>query len=105
MFECLGKVLLAVLDEASVNAAFPGLYDTSFSFKTSEKGLAPRQGDLAINLFLYEVKENCELRQPMLDRDAVNGRGGRRHVPLTPLQVASDVIIQTTILNTQINQN
>ena len=82
LFNLLDDTLRSLLDAAPPSAAGVHFGTADISFETPEKGFAPRQGDLAINLFLYEVKENRELRQTMPDRDAMNGQAIRRRAPL-----------------------
>lgn len=82
MFNLLDDTLRKLLDAAPPSAAGVHFGTADISFETPEKGFAPRQGDLAINLFLYEVKENRELRQAIPDRSAMNGRAIRRRAPL-----------------------
>lgn len=82
MFNLLDDTLAKLLDAAPPSAAGVHFGTADISFETPEKGFAPRRGDLAINLFLYEVKENRELRQAMPDRDAMNSRAFLRRAPL-----------------------
>lgn len=82
MFNLLDDTLKSLLDDAPPSAVGVHFGTADISFETPEKGFAPRQGDLAINLFLYEVKENRELRQAMPDRSTMNGLAIRRRAPL-----------------------
>ena len=82
MFNLLDDTLRKLLDSAPPNPANNLFLSADISFDTPEKGFTPKQGDVAINLFLYEVKENRELRQPTPDRELSNGRGVRRRAPL-----------------------
>jgi uncharacterized protein DUF4255/carboxypeptidase family protein len=82
MFNVLDDTLRNLLDSAPANTANNLFLSAEISFDTPAKGFTPKQGDLAINLFLYEVKENRELRQPMPTREVATGRGVRRRAPL-----------------------
>ncbi len=80
MFKLLDDSLKGVLQDAAVNAAFPALFSADVSFVTPEKPYLPAQETL--NLFLYETRENRELRDltPLLERQ--NGVAVRRRAPL-----------------------
>lgn len=60
MFHLLDATLDKLLNDG---AAPPMVVAAEVSFVTPEKGFTPPHQDLAINLFLYDVKENRELRQ------------------------------------------
>ena len=82
MFNLLDDTIRALLDAVPPGALPDTLFgDADISFQTPEKGFAPKQGDLAINLFFYEVKENRDLREPAPIRDA-SQPGVRRRAPL-----------------------
>ncbi len=82
MFNLLDKTLKSVLDAAPPSA--PGVHfgNADISFETPDKDFKTKVGDLAIDLFLYEVKENRDLRQSAPDREFSNGQGVRRRAPL-----------------------
>lgn len=82
MFNLIDDTLKSLLDAAPPSAAGVHFGTADISFETPDKVFAPKQGDVAINLFLYEVIENRELRQAVPDRDAMNGRAFRRRAPL-----------------------
>ena len=83
MFHLLNDTLRNLLDAAPPNGADKLFENAYISFETPEKGFAPKQGDVAINLFLYEVRENRELRQPGPNRDVMNGQSVlRQRAPL-----------------------
>jgi hypothetical protein len=82
MFNLLDNTLTKLLEAAPAGGALDDLHNADISFETPDKNFKTKAGDLAINLFLYEVKENRELRQPAPDRDMINGRAIRRHAPL-----------------------
>ena len=70
MFDLLDNALDKLLNAEELKAAplkvvFQKLYDADVSFITPEKSYTQKlQGESAVNLFLYEVKENRELREP-----------------------------------------
>ena len=71
----------AVLNTPPLNSVFQKLYDADISFITPEKGHTP-SGNTEVNLFLYETKENRELRDPLPSRELVDGQGVRRRAAL-----------------------
>jgi hypothetical protein len=79
MFNLLDDTLRSLLDAAPPSVAGVHFGNADISFKTPEKGFP--EGDIAINLFLYEVKENRELRRPAPTRE-LNNPGIRRRAPL-----------------------
>ena len=60
------------------------------SFETPQQGYAP--GDLTVNLFLYEVKENRELRDPVPITRSEGTRFVRR---LPPVRLACTYLVTT----------
>jgi|CXWL01.1.fsa_nt_gi hypothetical protein len=82
MFHLLDNTVKNLLDSAPPDVADDLFVNAHISFDTPEKGFKPTEGDLAINLFLYEVKENRELRQTAPNRVSSNGQGGNRRSPL-----------------------
>lgn len=103
MFHYLDETLNKLLNDealkvAPLKAAFQILFDAEVSFSTPEKEYAPQQGDMAINLFLYEVKENRELRDPQPISDRANGQGVRRR-PLLRVDCAYMVTAWSNITN------
>ena len=80
MFDLLDKTLEKLLDEPRIGAPFPELLNADASFVTPEKGYSYTQE--TVNLFLYETKENRELRdaEPILEQR--NGMSVRRRPPL-----------------------
>jgi hypothetical protein len=77
MLNDLDQTLRAILDAA---AAPTELRNADVSFETPDKNFAP--GQATVNLFLYEVKENRELRDPVPITDVVAGTFVRRIPPL-----------------------
>jgi hypothetical protein len=80
MFNLLDDTLKGMLDDASVNAVFPALYNADVSFITPDKTYAPQQETL--NLFFYEARENRELRVVTPIVEQVNGMTVTRKPPL-----------------------
>lgn len=87
MFHDLDATLLAILDDP---AAPPLLRDADASFATPDKSFAP--GQATVNLFLHEVQENRELRDPEPYFDLVDGQYLRR---LPPMRVDCSYLVTT----------
>lgn len=77
MFQDLDTTLQAILDDP---AAPPLLRNAEVSFETPDKNYRPSQA--TVNLFLFEVKENRELRDPQPILARVNGQYQRTMPPL-----------------------
>jgi len=80
MFDLLDTALEAMLGEPSLAAIFPELFNAEVSFVTPEKGHTPTKE--TVDLFLYETRENRELRDPAPVVTTENGRSIRRRPPL-----------------------
>jgi hypothetical protein len=80
MFDQLDATLGELLHDGAMQTVLPELYGASVSFATPEKGYPYSQE--TVNLFLYETKENRELRSPLPDDSLSNGLGVRRRAPL-----------------------
>jgi hypothetical protein len=80
MFDLLDATLKAMLDDAAMAPVFQPLYDADVSFMTPEKGYAPALE--TVNLFLYETRENRDLRDPAPIVERHNGTSTRRKPPL-----------------------
>ena len=80
----LDKLLNAKeLNTAPLNAVFQKLYDADVSFITPENSYPSKLlVENTVNLFLYEVKENRELREPGPTTRRNNGVSVRRRAPL-----------------------
>jgi hypothetical protein len=61
MFHLLDATLTSLLADAAMRPALQQLYDAEVSFMTPEKSYGYTQETL--NVFLYETKENRELRE------------------------------------------
>jgi Pvc16 N-terminal domain len=81
MFDDLDKTLEQLLAEPTLELALPQLFRSELRFDTPEKGFVPRQ-DSALNLFLYQVGENRELRDPEPWSERRDGMYARRRAPL-----------------------
>jgi hypothetical protein len=85
MFHDLDETLRAILDDA---AAPEELRNADVSFLTPEKGFAPTEP--TVNLFLFEVRENYELRDPV----PVFERSGDGYVQVPPpMRVACSYLV------------
>lgn len=80
MFDLLDRTLRELLDDPVVSTAFPPLRNADVSFITPEK-LYTYARD-TVNLFLYETKENRELREVAPVVEQRNGLSIRRRPPL-----------------------
>lgn len=85
MFQDLDKTLQAIFEDPAAPAP---LRDADVSFETPDKDYAPNQA--TINLFLHEVKENRDLRDPEPVRVFENGLYTRR---LPPLRIACSYLV------------
>lgn len=79
MFNYLDTTLENLLNDS---AAPRVVVDAEASFATPEKTFTPHHADNAISLFLYEVKENRELRDPEPITERLNGLSVQRRPPL-----------------------
>lgn len=77
MFDSLDETLKKILDDPAAPAE---LRNADVSFETPDKNYAPAQ--LTVNLFLYEVKENRELRDPVPLVERIGDEFIRRKPPL-----------------------
>ena len=80
MFELLDKTLSAMLSESRVGVALPQLANIDVSFLTPEKTYNYQSDN--INLYLYETRENRELRSAEPVFETRNGLSIRRNPPL-----------------------
>jgi hypothetical protein len=85
MFQDLDETLRAILDDS---AAPDELRNADVSFLTPDKGFAPAEP--TVNLFLFEVRENYDLRDPV----PVVERSGDGYVQVPPpLRVACSYLV------------
>src|SRR5947209_7794768 len=70
MFQDLDSTLAAVLRDPAMPAALGDLKNADKSFLTPDKSFAPALTNPTVNLFLYEVNENRQLREnePILEK-------------------------------------
>jgi hypothetical protein len=82
MIDLLDSVLKKMLDDAAMTLApaFQPLLDADVSFATPATGYAPDAE--TVNLFLYEARENRELRDPVPIVETRNGLSVRKRPPL-----------------------
>jgi len=76
----LSTTLRALLDDPALQFDFPELFGAHVLFDRPDSSFTP-QAPATVNLFLYEVRENVELRdnEPRVER--VNGRAIVRQAP------------------------
>ena len=80
MFDQLDTALGTLLDTPALHGQLPELRAADASFATPEKGYAP--GKDTVNLFLFETKENRELRVALPTTQSTGGVGTRRRAML-----------------------
>jgi hypothetical protein len=80
MFRDLDDTLKKMLDDPAMDPPLAALLNADVSFVTPDKNFAPAQP--TVNLFLYEVCENRELRDPVPITETVAGVVVRRTPPL-----------------------
>ncbi len=80
MIRDLSETLRAALDDEALKPRFKDLFDAQVSFDRPDDGFKPSQ--TTVNLFLYDVREDMELRsnEPVITRQ--NGQAEIRRPPL-----------------------
>jgi hypothetical protein len=76
----LSTTLRAILDDPALQFDFPELFGAHVLFERPDSTFAP-QAPATIDLFLYEVRENAELRDNEERVEHVNGRALVRKAP------------------------
>jgi hypothetical protein len=79
VFHDLDSTLTALLNDAP-QAELPELRNADVSFETPDQNFAP--GQATVDLFLYEVRDNRELRDPEPIIERLNGTVVRRPPPM-----------------------
>ena len=79
MFQDLDSTLTALLNNAP-QGELPELRNADVSFETPDQSFAP--GQATVDLFLYEVRENRELRDPEPIVERLDGIAVRRAPPM-----------------------
>ncbi len=95
MFQDLDSTLTKILDDAAMTAAsmvppLTELLNAEVSFITPDRTFPPSVSQATVNLFLYDVKENRELRDPVPILEKV-GNSFIRRVP--PVRVDCSYIV------------
>jgi hypothetical protein len=80
MFNLLDDTLAALLNDETLTVLLPQLYNADISFLTPDKTFQPARG--TVNLFLYETRENRELREVVPTIEQRNGVSIRSRPPL-----------------------
>ncbi|HKQ74926.1 MAG TPA: Pvc16 family protein [Blastocatellia bacterium] len=80
MIRDLSETLRVVLDDEALKTSFKDLFDAQVSFDRPDESFNPSQ--TTVNLFLYDVREDMELRsnEPVITRQ--NGQAEIRRPPL-----------------------
>ena len=90
MFDELDATLALLLNDPAMPPSLAELLNADVSFITPDKNFPPALTHSTVNLFLYEVKENRELRDPTPIFEQVGGAVIRR---LPPLRVDCSYIV------------
>src|SRR5204863_5477003 len=80
MIRDLSLTLQAILDDSALSATFPELAATQVVFDRPVETFNPTQ--TAIDLFLYDIRENMELRSNEPTMRRLNGQAEIRRPPL-----------------------
>lgn len=82
MIRDLSETLQAILDDAGVEKSFPELAAAQIAFERPSEQFAPSQ--TTVNLFLFDIRENTELRakEPIIER-----RNGEALIRRPPMRV------------------
>jgi hypothetical protein len=80
MFHDLDNTITQLLSDPAMKPGLNELFDANVSFITPDKNFT--LAGPAINLFLYEVKENRDLRDPTPIIEKINGSFIRKEPPL-----------------------
>ncbi|HYX31386.1 MAG TPA: Pvc16 family protein [Pyrinomonadaceae bacterium] len=80
MIRDLSETLKAVLQDPTFKTRFPELANAKIVFDRPLETFAPT--DPTIDLFLYDVRENTELRSNEVDVDIINGQAISHQAPL-----------------------
>lgn len=88
MIHDLSATLQAILDDASLARTCPDLLDADISFKRPDDSFKPTKS--TINLFLFNIRENMELRsnEPVIER-----RNGMASISRAPIRVACTYLV------------
>ncbi|HVF50040.1 MAG TPA: Pvc16 family protein [Pyrinomonadaceae bacterium] len=88
MIRDLSETLRALLDDAALAAAFPELASAQILFERPSENFIPSQ--TTINLFLYDVRENMELRsnEPVITRN-----NGQATIGRPPMRVSCSYLV------------
>ncbi|CUS34002.1 Pvc16 family protein [Candidatus Nitrospira nitrificans] len=81
MFDLLDHMLTELIKAAPTGVSLDDLHNAQASFVTPKQPY-PLQGNAEVNLFLYETKENRDLRDPMPITRQQNSLSLRRRSPL-----------------------
>lgn len=80
MFQLLDDTLRLILDDTAIGSVFPELLNADVSFVTPEKGQTPTID--TVSLFLYETRENRDVRDVTPVVTVQDGISRRRRAPL-----------------------
>ncbi|NER29596.1 MAG: DUF4255 domain-containing protein [Symploca sp. SIO1C4] len=88
MIRDLTQVLRKILEDSKLSPRFPELGEAQISFDRPSDTFSP--GQSTVNLFLYDIRENLELRsnEPTIER-----RNGQAIIHNPPMRVACSYVI------------
>jgi hypothetical protein len=92
MIRDLSETLQAILDDTELEKSFPELAVAQVAFERPSEQFAPSQA--TVNLFLFDIRENTELRakEPVVER-----RDGRALIHRPPLRVDCSYLVTAWI--------
>ena len=88
MIRDLSETLQAILDDAGLEKSFPELAAAQVAFERPSEQFAPSQA--TVNLFLFDIRENTELRvkEPVIER-----RDGQALMQRPPMRVDCSYLV------------
>jgi hypothetical protein len=92
MIRNLSETLQAMLDDAELENSFPELAAAQVAFERPSEQFAPSQA--TVNLFLFDIRENTELRakEPVVER-----RNGEAFIRRPPMRVDCSYLVTAWI--------
>ena len=88
MIRGLSETLRAMLDDKALKDRFKDLFDASISFERPDEGFQPSQA--TVNLFLYDVRENMELRS---NEQIIERHKAQATIHRAPLRVGCSYLV------------
>jgi hypothetical protein len=92
MIRELSETLQAILDDPGLENSFPELAAAQVAFERPSEQYAPTQA--TVNLFLFDIRENTELR---VKEPVIEHRNGRAHILRPPMRVDCSYLLTAWI--------